>query len=627
MRLTLRLSITLAAALAACAAPDSGLVGGGSHADLAMGSLPDLAPPGPCGQCGEGTPLCDKKTKKCVACLADADCPEAAVCRAGACVAGCSAGHSACGDAGSCDLDGGVCHGCLADRDCKSALAPFCDLASGRCGACSTQVDRCPAGQYCGVVRDGFACVTGCKADFECRIVDGGTQSMACCDHLCVDTATSVPHCGRCNSGCMATCCQGTCADLTADAKNCGACGKPCGAQNNTPVCANSTCMAGPCVMGFGDCNMDAKDGCETSLASDKKNCGACGNVCNIPNAQALCLGGACLLGGCNPNFRDCNGDLKDGCEANTTNDPKNCGACNANCANLPHAVAGCASGACAIGSCAQGFADCNKMNIDGCEAQLDSDPANCGGCGKACPAPPNVVTSCTNSVCGLGGCVNNFADCDNNAGNGCEANLMADAKSCGGCGMACPGVPNGAPGCVMGACGVGQCNAGFADCDKMPANGCELAVSGDVNNCGGCGVVCPMGKSCVGGACVQPYPVVGKLGNFTFYKVSVNGVMSDTNIFNTCKAAGMSVGCQAQAGCTYNDNVCTITPENSCGNPMMGLSQSLCGGSPGQCGALNGIYQYMGHHWQNDAACGVENGSWCSTGTSYNNRFALCVM
>ena len=35
-------------------------------------------------------------------------------------------------------------------------------------------------------------------------------------------------------------------------------------------------------------------------------------------------------------------------------------------------------------------------------------------------------------------------------------------------------------------------------------------------------------------------------------------GAMTDTNCFNTCKAAGLSVGCQAgpaQNSCQYNDN------------------------------------------------------------------------
>src|SRR5262249_50885044 len=43
--------------------------------DGAVIHLPDLAV-GPCGTCKPPTPLCDVKTKRCVACLADSDCPD-----------------------------------------------------------------------------------------------------------------------------------------------------------------------------------------------------------------------------------------------------------------------------------------------------------------------------------------------------------------------------------------------------------------------------------------------------------------------------------------------------------------------------------------------------------------------
>jgi hypothetical protein len=35
------------------------------------------------------------------------------------------------------------------------------------------------------------------------------------------------------------------------------------------------------------------------------------------------------------------------------------------------------------------------------------------------------------------------------------------------------------------------MCAAGRGDCDGMPANGCEVNLSSDDNNCGMCGIVC----------------------------------------------------------------------------------------------------------------------------------------
>lgn len=46
------------------------------------------------------------------------------------------------------------------------------------------------------------------------------------------------------------------------------------------------------CPAGLGDCDLDAANGCEESLASSQHHCGACGHDC---------LGGACLEGVCQP--------------------------------------------------------------------------------------------------------------------------------------------------------------------------------------------------------------------------------------------------------------------------------------------------------------------------------------
>jgi hypothetical protein len=42
-----------------------------------------------------------------------------------------------------------------------------------------------------------------------------------------------------------------------------------------------------------------------------------------------------------------------------------------------------------------QGFANCNANASDGCEANLSLDPLNCGACGKSCNGQP-----CNAGVC-----------------------------------------------------------------------------------------------------------------------------------------------------------------------------------------------------------------------------------
>ncbi|MCA9659092.1 MAG: hypothetical protein KC486_12170, partial [Myxococcales bacterium] len=46
------------------------------------------------------------------------------------------------------------------------------------------------------------------------------------------------------------------------------------------------------CNAGYGDCNANAGDGCETNTASNANHCGACGKSCA---ANEDCVGGVCM--------------------------------------------------------------------------------------------------------------------------------------------------------------------------------------------------------------------------------------------------------------------------------------------------------------------------------------------
>ena len=96
-------------------------------------------------------------------------------------------------------------------------------------------------------------------------------------------------------------CCGGQCVDTAKDVQNCGACNTACGSQHSTATCKSGACVAGACSAGWGDCNSDPKDGCETSFHNDPINCGACGKSCVAANAIPGCADGcyirACVFG------------------------------------------------------------------------------------------------------------------------------------------------------------------------------------------------------------------------------------------------------------------------------------------------------------------------------------------
>lgn len=87
--------------------------------------------------------------------------------------------------------------------------------------------------------------------------------------------------------------------------------------------CGSGTCV---CTGGFDSCDGDDDNGCESELAIDPMNCGACGSVC----ANGACLDGTCA---CQEGFVDCDGSPSTGCEAELQVDPQNCGACGVRCA------------------------------------------------------------------------------------------------------------------------------------------------------------------------------------------------------------------------------------------------------------------------------------------------------
>lgn len=144
-----------------------------------------------------------------------------------------------------------------------------------------------------------------------------------------------------------------------------------------------------------------------------------------------------------------------------------------------------------------------------GCSMDLQTDPMNCGECGRRC-ALANATARCVAGECAIAACVRvegqDFADCDGIAANGCEANRQSDVNSCGVCGRVCtffvtnPSAPS--IYCSLGRCGPSPCMGSTANCNGNASDGCEVSILSDPNHCGGCRVRCAAGRMCVNGRC-----------------------------------------------------------------------------------------------------------------------------
>jgi hypothetical protein len=296
---------------------------------------------------------------------------------------------------------------------------------------------------------------------------------------------------GSCVNGyedCDGSSANGCEAALKIDTANCGSCGKPCAFAHATASCAFGACVLGGCDAGWANCDTDPATGCEVQTETDATNCGVCGLGCAFPNAQASCVGGVCQLGACLTDYLNCDSDSVNGCEAYGKTDPAHCGSCSVACSSDAGLAMSCQNGACATTSCATGTGDCDGTTANGCETNLNANAANCGSCGYACQFA-HASASCVAGICHVASCDAGFGDCDANESNGCETNTGASLLHCGTCANACNPLPNAAVGCVAGKC-ESTCSAGFGDCDAI-APGCEAQLESDSAHCGACGRAC----------------------------------------------------------------------------------------------------------------------------------------
>ncbi len=458
-------------------------------------------------------------------CELQVDCPEGFVCdqftnpSGGGTVGQCVPRLEICGDC--LDEDGdfhGVGPGCLGtdcndadqgtylgaaescdrtDNDCDSLIDEDFDLNTDprHCGACGNECSVLNGEAYC---FDAECRVRRCSSgwyDLNGRYADG-------CEYECTPNPETggVEACNGLDDDCDGDVDETF--DLARDDNNCGECGNRCEIDGAEAACIDAECRIATCEFPYADCDGFLESGCETNTRVDLEHCGGCGRPCDPANASGVCASGVCGIFSCAGAWADCNGQLSDGCEVPLDRDPANCDACGRVC-ELPNAVAGCAARACTVASCLGQWSDCNADPIDGCEANLDTNAANCGRCGRVCEAE-NGTGVCVAGSCRIGACEEPWADCVGGVEDGCETNLDTSIDHCGACGQDCI-APNSTMTCEDGACVVLDCDEGWEDCDGIAENGCEVNLDTSLAHCGACDRACARDNAdavCIDGAC-----------------------------------------------------------------------------------------------------------------------------
>lgn len=238
-------------------------------------------------------------------------------------------------DTASCGSCGTACSNTHGSTSCVSGVctpvcaANYADCDGNRGNGCETAIGTDPAN--CGGC--GVTCNTAFQvcSNNQC-VVSMCPQGSGDCDSNPADCETS----------------------LTNNVSDCGFCNNACSAPNGTPRCTNGTCGIGSCNAGRADCNASVADGCEVTLATNLANCGSCGAACTNGHGSTSCTGGACVPT-CSSGWGSCDSNARNGCETALTS-LTNCGGCGNVC---PNSMAG-ASAVCNSGIC--GYS-CNSLS------------------------------------------------------------------------------------------------------------------------------------------------------------------------------------------------------------------------------------------------------------------------
>jgi hypothetical protein len=509
---------------------DAGLHDGGPVGVTSSLCVDESADPNNCGGCGTV-------------------CAAGQLCSNGACATSCQVGlvecNGRCVDPLSNGDYCGASAGCGADGGSSGTSCPsgqVCTTGSNGTGFCAT---TCAGGQ----VDCGGTCIDptsdrdNCGATGDCVNGDVASSAGIACGagQVCTKDGNGK---GTCATSCVAgqIQCGGTCVDPQVSPTYCGAVGtcvadgKTTGGQSDGPgsaCAAGQFCSKGACVPNCPTGQIDCAGRC-VDPQSDNAFCGASG-ACTAGTSAAgtdctqisgtICSSGSCQLT-CQVGQINCGGICID-----PTSDSLHCGvtaACTGDCVNgvCPSGTV-CTTSGNGTPTCAVACAG-TQINCGGTCVDPSTNATFCGSKGDCVTTTGDTgnsagATCAAGSVCASGACTANCGANLSPCGNAC-VDEQHDPSHCGTCTTVCNLPHASVDACRSGSCAIDTCATGYRDCNGTASDGCEQSVLNDVNNCGGCGNVCPGSNAyCINGACaagkvafVTSTSFTGDLGGLT---------------------------------------------------------------------------------------------------------------